>query len=794
MAEEKKAKIVGEISLEGKAKGELREILDEMKKFRNDWALSTASIGKAEKATKQVTEETRRASKEGGLLANVWRGIWQGVGQKLFSSVVDGIGAMIRSLAAGVNRADEFGDAFERMSARGIADANELLGQTAELAVKLGADLLTTTQAVEESRKAWNTNADAVAVAETALKNYYVTGMDVRESIQSSAEVIRVWGMAASEQAGVIDRVATMSRRYSVAQSDLYMMMARVAPMLRGLNVTFRDLTQTLESGLSRGMRTGRMGLTGFLEVIQAVYQPSDDLKKALIDMEAISPRAEKAWRAQGAAVGAMRQEMVGLNSELRALTESTRALTELNEDVKTSMARYSELQAKKAQGERLNRFERQELRELTRALEAQNRELSRYDRSARFVADLEFKRKETLEQLGERLKGTTRLQEEWTRETERAAAAAKRQEEALKASELVLKGLGASALAGVQGEIERIVSERGLGGLIEMLSGSEAAINTFSGMSQAWLQQVSGNASQAAGSIAGLQGEVVGVSQQFDAMLDSGYDAFEKRVSRFDVLKTLFLKPFADLRDRIASLMGGWMEAPGADGLTPVQRAEQWATETSGKFLTTAEQLFRGDITFKTALEQWWTDAMEVLKPAWDNWIEPAVKKMKERFASEWPGLQTELEILAYDLGKVVGQAILVGMKDALVGLETTLLEKISGPVRNTFQSITDIFYGVAQGNPNANLAPYAPPFGGFMAAGSIVTRPTMVVAGEAGPEAILPLSRRSEVGDALAASGMFGGYSGPQIVVNGAADPQRVADEVVGIIERNRRLGGWK
>lgn len=57
----------------------------------------------------------------------------------------------------------------------------------------------------------------------------------------------------------------------------------------------------------------------------------------------------------------------------------------------------------------------------------------------------------------------------------------------------------------------------------------------------------------------------------------------------------------------------------------------------------------------------------------------------------------------------------------------------------------------------------PTATPF----AQGGIVTRPTLAMIGEAGPEAVVPLSR--------------GGLGGITINVNGADDPDRVAQMIV-------------
>jgi hypothetical protein len=129
---------------------------------------------------------------------------------------------------------------------------------------------------------------------------------------------------------------------------------------------------------------------------------------------------------------------------------------------------------------------------------------------------------------------------------------------------------------------------------------------------------------------------------------------------------------------------------------------------------------------------------------------------------------------------GWITGQTLnFAGMFDGLAGAFKSAVNQVISGWNNLSFSIPGFnppgpgsFPGVSVGTPNI---PY-------LAAGGIVTRPTMAVVGEAGPEAVIPLSR-------------LGG--GPTQVtyefhIHDATDPQRTVAAIHAYVKRNGPLRG--
>jgi hypothetical protein len=130
------------------------------------------------------------------------------------------------------------------------------------------------------------------------------------------------------------------------------------------------------------------------------------------------------------------------------------------------------------------------------------------------------------------------------------------------------------------------------------------------------------------------------------------------------------------------------------------------------------------------------------------------------------------------YQAGVTAGTNLVAGIQ-AVVDTYTI---RLSGA--NTASAVASLTSGFT-GDASAAMGGGANPFAGLnfsigtlMADGGIVTRPTSIIAGEAGPEAIIPLSQM----------GSFGGDTNVTIHVNGA-DPQAVVDA----LRRYQRQNGF-
>lgn len=118
-------------------------------------------------------------------------------------------------------------------------------------------------------------------------------------------------------------------------------------------------------------------------------------------------------------------------------------------------------------------------------------------------------------------------------------------------------------------------------------------------------------------------------------------------------------------------------------------------------------------------------------------------------------------------DLGKKLGKAVangaIGGLNKIIDGFNDLLEFKISLPFGKSF-------------TVNAPDIPHIP----ALAAGGIVTSPTLALIGEAGPEAVVPLSKMDSMG-------------GPTFVIQtGVGDPVAIGREIERVMQRYQRRTG--
>lgn len=125
-------------------------------------------------------------------------------------------------------------------------------------------------------------------------------------------------------------------------------------------------------------------------------------------------------------------------------------------------------------------------------------------------------------------------------------------------------------------------------------------------------------------------------------------------------------------------------------------------------------------------------------------------------------------------------GSAILSGFQSALSGLGSWL----SGLVRDAINGLIDransaFTFSLDTHIPGVGRVSIGPPGIPHLAAGGVVSRPTLALIGEAGPEAVVPLSR----------AGDFGGGGGTTIIVNVAGSVRSDRDLTEVIVQELRR-----
>jgi len=166
-------------------------------------------------------------------------------------------------------------------------------------------------------------------------------------------------------------------------------------------------------------------------------------------------------------------------------------------------------------------------------------------------------------------------------------------------------------------------------------------------------------------------------------------------------------------------------------------------------------------------------------------NFVVDLVKKI--------PGLFVSLVSTMWNVGTSLGGALLGALIDALKGLGEkglavgkSFANGIIGFInRNVIKKINDLLdFTISVGPISYRVnPPDIPPIPELMANGGIVTGPTLAMIGEAGPEAVIPLSRGAQYGVGPAGSG------GPVVNITvTSADPQ----EVVKALQRYTRNFG--
>jgi flagellar biosynthesis GTPase FlhF len=606
MADEK-TRIVAEVQVGGGAKGDLKAILEEVRALRETWLKVGAGIEGAESGLKDVNAEQAKA----GMLANVWKGIWQGVGIGIFNALKKALMGVVDWIASGIDKASEFGDKFTVLEAKGVKGVGAIKAAVIDLADRMGADLLETTDVVLAARTPWSDLGTAIETASVAMKNYQVNGADAIETIESSRAIVRGFQLDWKRQAEVIAEVASASRRLKIDQGELYGAMERMAPTARYLNITWEQMLSVTEAGLSRGIRSMRMGLMGLGEALEAVANPSEDLWKALVELEILSTPSSGGFLRQTAALESMKREAVALNAELRELERLAGNMAAATNEAQRRADRYRELVAQQESGQRLNRLERAELRELKRELKEYNKELSEYDRQARFVADLDFKRLPVVEQLTRRIANMGRVQGDLAEKITAEKRAGEELTQEIDARTVALQDLAEVLKTEIPAAMQTAISEQGLGGLLATLASSSEAMGQFSANAQAFLAAVQG---AGAGSEVSVRQNAIAVAQlgqEWDALENANVNAYQKMKERWGNFTTVVLQPFANLRDELATQVTAWMEDEGV-----MEKGRAWAEKMSRRIGEDVKAGMSGSTTWSEIISGWIEETAADLKP----------------------------------------------------------------------------------------------------------------------------------------------------------------------------------
>lgn len=665
-----KVKITGQVHVEENAQAQLAAILGELKTFREQWASAAQDVAKTDDAV-------RETAKSSSLLGSVWTGIWQGVGQKLFQGVVGGLVSIGRSIVEQIDRANAFGDVFSRMTARGVQGVEELRAATLDLAKTMGTDLLATAELTERAWQLGIQGAEAFEVLRAAMRNEELEGYSAKAALEESTRVRKALNLSIGEQAEMIAAVAEASRKAQVDQGELYNLMQRSQAWMPRLGASWKDLLAVVQGVAEKGLLPTRQTMTALMTVMDQMIAPSDALSAAMQLSGVVSTYAGQAWEHQSAAAASLKTEVENLTSQINDLNRAQNDIARLGDEASRRVQRYQELTQKQNDGVRLNRLEREELKQLKAELKDYNRELGKYDEAARFVADSEFRKLSVLEQVEVRVKNLKLVQMDLSEESRRLQAQQDILKPALETQAGAVEGLAKLMREEMPGAVKDAIGEEGLAGFLGKLGESESVLASFDGATRLLLD---GMKKGTVGLVDAIDGAAARQKDAWQGTIDAGYGAWEKLKAMWANLATLLAEPLSAFRDAFALTM---TQVLGDDFVALVAEKgaewtvlfEEWGRALGDELALGVSDVISGERTLGEVLGEWMSKAWEKVK----EWLLPELK----------------------ELGKALWNSLLQGLKDAY--MDSDFNSWLSG----LFKPLTDAMYGV--GSPS--VSPYSIP-----------------------------------------------------------------------------------
>ena len=669
-----KVKITGQVNVEENAQAQLAAILGELKTFREQWASAAQDVAKTDDAV-------RETAKSSSLLGSVWTGIWQGVGQKLFQGVVGGLVSIGRSIVEQIDRANAFGDVFARMTARGVKGVEELRAATLDLATALGTDLVATAELMERATHLGVRGAEGLAVLRAAMRNEELEGYSAQAALEESTRVRKALNLSIGEQAEMIAAVAEASRTAQVDQGELYNLMQRSQAWMPRLGASWKDLLAVVQGVAEKGLMPTRQTMSALMTLMDQLVDPSDALSAALQRSGVASTESGHAWERQSAVAADLEVKVASLAAQINELNRAQNEVAQLSDEATRRADRYQELTQKQSEGVRLNRLERQELRELKGELKEYNRELAKYDEAARFVADSEFRKLSVLEQVEQRVQNLRLVQADLAEDSRRLQAEQESLAPALEEQAGLVAYLAEAMSEDMPAAVKDAVGEEGLAGFLTKLGESEGVLSALDGTTRLLVEGMKGGAAATA---TALDGAAARQKTAWQEIVDGGYGAWEKLKTMWGNLKTLLVEPLSGFRDAFSTVM---LEAFGDDALSKLsdrigewrEKFEGWGRDIATNLTTGIADVLSGERTLSEVLKDWWTKALTEFKEK----IQPELEKVGQAF---W-------------------EFIFKGLKDAYMASD------FNGWVAKLFQPSTDLYYGLTNGI-YGQMDPYVTPW----------------------------------------------------------------------------------
>lgn len=206
----------------------------------------------------------------------------------------------------------------------------------------------------------------------------------------------------------------------------------------------------------------------------------------------------------------------------------------------------------------------------------------------------------------------------------------------------------------------------------------------------------------------------------------------------------------------------------------TRIQEAVQSAVKLIGPAVQDTWNLI------KSATQDAWNLVKDVVQAAWDvvsGVISVGLDLITGRWGKAWTDARNLLASVWNDIKSIVGDAI-KALEDLVGGWAKGIVDTISS-IGRAIASLSIFHPGGAPAAPSATASRAGVP---AMAEGGIVMAPTFAYVGEAGPEAVIPLSS----GRTMLAAALGGAGSAPVIQINVSGNVTRSEQELAERIAR--------
>lgn len=247
-----------------------------------EYKLSQKEAAQVATELKRVAAETERAKKSATGLEKIFEGVAQGVGQGLTSIATDAVSTSVNAVkelsGAVLNAGLEFDAARAKVStltddADGLATVLE--GVTGEIKNQVG-----TTELLQGSydilSAGFTDTADAAQITEASVKAAVGGFSDFGTVADATTSVLNAYGLAATEAESITDKFIATQNAGKITVDQYAQQIGKVAPLASQAGVSLDELNGFIATATASGVQV-ESTFSGLRQALAAVLKPTSD-------------------------------------------------------------------------------------------------------------------------------------------------------------------------------------------------------------------------------------------------------------------------------------------------------------------------------------------------------------------------------------------------------------------------------------------------------------------------------------------------------------------------------------